>query len=204
MDITIGKIVTSNAHTDYVCQIYGPGEIDPLPRAPDYAYGTFVAIDLADAGQTDAVLVGLIYNTLLVNPDYGNLGPRSSTARGYRNLLARLFVRDGDVGRHRRTGLARRRGHGAAGRAAAGGHGQRAGLAVGRRRCAPFSRRRDGQAGVALHALSDAAGQSAPAAVDGEHRRPSGLVVPGTGATIGRRAQQSGVEKRGAAVGVNE
>lgn len=78
MDITIGKIVTSNAHTDYVCQIYGPGEIDPLPEAPDYAYGTFAAIDLADAGQANAVLVGVIYNTLLVNPDYGNLGPRLS------------------------------------------------------------------------------------------------------------------------------
>ena len=78
MNITIGKIVTSNAHTDYVCQIYGPGEIDPLPEAPDYAYGTFAAIDLADAGQANAVLVVVIYNTLLVNPDYGNLGPRLS------------------------------------------------------------------------------------------------------------------------------
>ena len=74
MNIIIGKIVTSNAHTDYVCQIYGPGEIDPLPQAPDYAFGTFVAIEL----DADAMLVGVIYNTLLVNPDYGNLGPRLS------------------------------------------------------------------------------------------------------------------------------
>lgn len=79
MDITIGKIVTANAHTDYVCQIYGVGEIEPLPQASDHAYGDFVAIELENASRQDARLVGVIYNTMLVNPDYGNLGPRLST-----------------------------------------------------------------------------------------------------------------------------
>ena len=79
MDIIIGKIVTANAHTDYVCQIYGVGEIDPLPRATDHAYGDFVAVELESTGRPEAKLVGVIYNTMLVNPDYGNLGPRLST-----------------------------------------------------------------------------------------------------------------------------
>jgi len=79
MSNTIGKIVKSNAHTDYVCQIYAPGEFKPLPEPADYAYGNFVAIKLAGSeGQAAPALVGVVYNTLLVNPDYGNLGPRLS------------------------------------------------------------------------------------------------------------------------------
>ena len=79
MNSTIGKIVKSNSHTDYVCQIYAPGEIKPLPEPADYAFGTFVAIRLAgDSGSAVPALIGIVYNTLLVNPDYGNLGPRLS------------------------------------------------------------------------------------------------------------------------------
>ena len=71
----IGKIVKSNTHIDYVCQVYGPGEIEPSPSPEDYAFGTFVRVGLAaDAGY----LVGLIYSTILMNPEFGNLGPRLS------------------------------------------------------------------------------------------------------------------------------
>ena len=29
----LGKIIKSNAHTDYICQVYGPGEVEtPLAR----------------------------------------------------------------------------------------------------------------------------------------------------------------------------
>jgi hypothetical protein len=84
MSNIVGKIVKSNGHTDYVCQVYAPGEFKPLPEPADYAYGTFVAIQLADGGpaagqgRTTSALVGIVYNTLLVNPDFGNLGPRLS------------------------------------------------------------------------------------------------------------------------------
>jgi hypothetical protein len=72
----IGKIVKSNTHVDYVCQVYGPGEIEPSPLPADYAFGTFVRIGLADG---PSYLVGLIYSTILMNPEFGNLGPRLSS-----------------------------------------------------------------------------------------------------------------------------
>jgi hypothetical protein len=79
----IGKIVKSNTHVDYVCQVYGPGEIlDPPPSPEDYAFGTFVRVGLStDTDQGDPggnYLVGLIYSTILMNPEFGNLGPRLS------------------------------------------------------------------------------------------------------------------------------
>ncbi len=78
MSITIGKIVKSNTHVDYVCQIYGPGESDVPPQPGDYSFGTFVAIRLEGQAAPGERLVGVIYNTLLMNPDFGNLGPRLS------------------------------------------------------------------------------------------------------------------------------
>ncbi len=48
MTIAIGKIVKSNTHIDYVCQVYNPGEIEPCPKPADYSFGTFVAIHLGD------------------------------------------------------------------------------------------------------------------------------------------------------------
>jgi hypothetical protein len=79
----IGKIVKSNTHVDYVCQIYGPGEIaEPFPSPEDYAFGTFVRVglsaDLSQGAHESSYLVGLIYSTILMNPEFGNLGPRLS------------------------------------------------------------------------------------------------------------------------------
>ena len=72
--IPLGKIIKSNSHTDYVCQIYGPGEVARPPAREDYAFGTFVRVELGDDGW----LVGIIYDTMLFNPDFGRLGPRLS------------------------------------------------------------------------------------------------------------------------------
>jgi hypothetical protein len=74
MAISIGKLIKSNAHTDYVCQVYGPNEVKTPPTPADYAFGTFVRMELVGHGD----LVGLIYDTQLHNPDFGNLGPRLS------------------------------------------------------------------------------------------------------------------------------
>jgi len=79
----IGKIVKSNTHVDYVCQVFGVGEtMEPPPSPEDYAFGTFVRVGLsADAAQDalgSSYLVGLIYSTILMNPEFGNLGPRLS------------------------------------------------------------------------------------------------------------------------------
>jgi len=75
---TIGKIVKSNTHIDYICQIYGPNEDKSTPEPTSYAFGTFVSIQLENTNGGIDRLIGVIYNTLLVNPDFGNLGPRLS------------------------------------------------------------------------------------------------------------------------------
>lgn len=74
---SIGKIVRSNAHADYVCQIYGLAEVETLPIPVDHKFGTFVRIPL-NTGQGH--LVGIVYDTILLNPEFGNLGPRLSPA----------------------------------------------------------------------------------------------------------------------------
>lgn len=70
----IGKIVNSSSHIEYICQVYGPGEVECCPLPEDYAFGTFVGIERPDGGH----LVGAIWNTSLLNPEFGNLGPRLS------------------------------------------------------------------------------------------------------------------------------
>ncbi len=70
----LGKIVKSNSHIDYICQIYNPADVPVPPTNDDYAFGTFVAIPLTNQRQ----LVGVIYDTVLFNPEFGRIGPRLS------------------------------------------------------------------------------------------------------------------------------
>ncbi|MBN1955308.1 MAG: hypothetical protein JW900_09695 [Anaerolineae bacterium] len=72
----IGKLVKSNSHVDYVCQVYGPGEVEKPPAPAAYALGAFVRVPLEGGGN----LVGLVHDTVLLNPDFGSLGPRLSPA----------------------------------------------------------------------------------------------------------------------------
>jgi hypothetical protein len=89
--VTLGKIVKSDSHINYVCQIYGPHEADIQPTPADYAFGRFVrvAIHAPQNDDMDVMLgrkeqepvtyaVGVIYDTILFNPTYGSLGPRLS------------------------------------------------------------------------------------------------------------------------------
>ena len=70
----IGKIVSASSHVDYVCQVFARGEAEVMPEPADHGFGQFVAIEAVDGNS----LVGLIHNTTLLNPDFGNLGPRLS------------------------------------------------------------------------------------------------------------------------------
>ncbi|HZR44044.1 MAG TPA: hypothetical protein VFB12_28275 [Ktedonobacteraceae bacterium] len=90
----IGKIVKSDSHINYVCQIYGPREVEIEPTPADYAFGRFVrvAIRSGQADDPDTTLdyalgihqepmtyaIGVIYDTILLNPAFGSLGPRLS------------------------------------------------------------------------------------------------------------------------------
>jgi hypothetical protein len=109
----IGKIVRSESHVRYICQIFSPGEVPAPPEPADYAFGTFVRIPLRITStraanalpppltSSDALMeldgdvsgdvalvpaaptgaawaIGLIYDTILLNPAFGTLGPRLS------------------------------------------------------------------------------------------------------------------------------
>ncbi len=70
----LGKIVKSNSHIDYICQIYNPADVPEPPTNENYAFGTFVAMSL----NNNLRLVGVIYDTVLFNPEFGRMGPRLS------------------------------------------------------------------------------------------------------------------------------
>ena len=58
---------------EFVCQVSAQGEVPDPPEVEHYAFGTLVAVATADA---DADLVGIIFDTILFNPDFGSAGPR--------------------------------------------------------------------------------------------------------------------------------
>jgi hypothetical protein len=62
-----------------MCRVYGRIEAVSPPLPEQYSFGTFVT--LAPVEGTDVTLVGVIRDTILVNPEYGALGPRLSSER---------------------------------------------------------------------------------------------------------------------------
>jgi hypothetical protein len=71
----IAKIVKSNSHVDYIARVLDRLD-SPEPPSPDhYQFGQFISVP---AGS--ATMVGLIYNSELINPEYGRLGPRLSSS----------------------------------------------------------------------------------------------------------------------------
>lgn len=71
----IGRVVSATDQADYLVQVHGPGEASRPPAPEDWAFGQFVEIPV---DQRDR-LIGVIYATQLMNPEYGLLGPRLST-----------------------------------------------------------------------------------------------------------------------------
>jgi hypothetical protein len=93
--MSIGKIVKSESHISYVCQIHGPREVEVEPVPADYAFGRFVRIPIRSEQSDDeqqrmmdralgidytprTYAIGVIYDTILQNPAFGTLGPRLS------------------------------------------------------------------------------------------------------------------------------
>ncbi|HKP85596.1 MAG TPA: hypothetical protein VJZ26_05850 [Blastocatellia bacterium] len=71
----IAKIVKSNSHVDYIARVLDPLDSAEPPAAEHYQFGQFVTI------PTDSrAMVGIIYNSQLINPEYGRLGPRLSSS----------------------------------------------------------------------------------------------------------------------------
>jgi hypothetical protein len=72
----LGKVVKSNSHCDYVVQLEDGMEVMEPPTADDYGFGSFVKLE--DRGGRHWA-VGIIYNSLLVNPMFLSNGPRLSS-----------------------------------------------------------------------------------------------------------------------------
>jgi hypothetical protein len=83
----IGVVVHSDSHVLYWCQIYGQREVAQPPAPQDYAFGRFVRAALP-AGDTPRLLVGVICDTVLVNPGFGSVGPRLSTGDEQRAVFS--------------------------------------------------------------------------------------------------------------------
>lgn len=77
----LAKIVKSNSHVDYVGRVIDALDAGATPAASDYGFAQFVSMPLEDEE-----VVGVIYNSLLANPDYGNFGPRLSPPADLRVL----------------------------------------------------------------------------------------------------------------------
>lgn len=69
----IAQIVSSNSHIDYVARVVDSLDTDSPPNAEDYCFGQFVK--LTGPGED---VIGIIYDSRLINPEYGSFGPRLS------------------------------------------------------------------------------------------------------------------------------
>ena len=70
----IAKITKSDSHVDYFARVLDSLETSASLSPADFQFGQFVKIKVGD----DEV-IGVIYNSQLINPDYGNYGPRLSS-----------------------------------------------------------------------------------------------------------------------------
>ena len=75
--MVIGTIVRSNSHISYMCRVFGKLETESVPTPHHYAFGTFVRLRPTETSSTE--LVAVVRDTFLLNPEYGNLGPRLSS-----------------------------------------------------------------------------------------------------------------------------
>lgn len=69
----IARIVKSNSHVDYVGRVLDKLDTAKAPTPEAYRFAQFVVIP-SEAATT----CGIIYNSQLINPEYGRLGPRLS------------------------------------------------------------------------------------------------------------------------------
>ena len=73
--VRIGSIVSSNSHLDYVVEIFKERDCDRPPELHEREFGQPVFIKKTVNGTEHAVM-GVIYDTQLVDPDQGRTGPR--------------------------------------------------------------------------------------------------------------------------------
>ena len=75
--VRIGSIVSSNSHLDYVVEVFKERDCDRPPELHEREFGQPIFIKKTIDGSEHAV-IGVIYDTQLVDPDQGRTGPRSA------------------------------------------------------------------------------------------------------------------------------
>jgi hypothetical protein len=70
----IAKVVSSNSHIDYIARVVDALDTSDPPAAEDFGFAQFVSLPFADETE----IVGVVYNSMLVNPEYASFGPRLS------------------------------------------------------------------------------------------------------------------------------
>lgn len=76
----IAKIVGSNSHIEYIARVLDTLDVANPPKTNDYTFGQFVKVEIEKRS-----IIGVIANTQLINPNYGNFAPRLASESG--NLL---------------------------------------------------------------------------------------------------------------------
>jgi hypothetical protein len=88
----IAKIVKSNSHADYVARVFDALETAAPPSVSDYRFGQFVQI-----ANEERAVIGVIYNSQLLNPEYGNYGPRLSTPSEHNAVFSPDYLNEQGV-----------------------------------------------------------------------------------------------------------
>jgi hypothetical protein len=73
--VQIGSVVSSNSHLDYVVEVYKERDCERPPELHEREFGQPVFIKKTIDGTEHAVM-GVIYDTQLIDPDQGRTGPR--------------------------------------------------------------------------------------------------------------------------------
>ncbi len=70
----IARIIKSNSHVDYIGRVLDRLDAAEPPLPDHYQFGQFVEISTGTSK-----VIGIIYNSILINPEYDRLGPRLSS-----------------------------------------------------------------------------------------------------------------------------
>jgi hypothetical protein len=73
--LPIGSILDSNSHIDYTVEIFNEHDRERPPEPHEWGFGQPVFVPKSHDG-TDYAVVGVVYDTQLVDPDQGRSGPR--------------------------------------------------------------------------------------------------------------------------------
>jgi hypothetical protein len=88
----IAKITKSNSHVDYFARVLDSLETSTTLSPADSQFGQFVKIQVGDSD-----VVGVIYNSQLINPEYGNYGPRLSTPSKLNSVFSPDYLNEQGV-----------------------------------------------------------------------------------------------------------